>query len=155
MDPLDGPTGVAIAKLAESKGVTLISYDRAIFQGTKTYYVSFDNEQVGELIGTGLQCTASRPGRSPSPRSYVLNGGEDTDPNAISFATGYNKVVWGQPAKTVAAGATNSAGVHAGWRELRPRLGQHQGRHDLPAGVHRSTRRSTPRSRPMTGSPTR
>src|SRR5580658_9240762 len=26
MDPLDGPTGVAIAKLAESKGVTLISY---------------------------------------------------------------------------------------------------------------------------------
>src|SRR5262250_1252259 len=34
MDPLDGPTGVAIAKLAESKGVTLISYDRATFQGS-------------------------------------------------------------------------------------------------------------------------
>ena len=53
--PLDGPTGVAIAKLAEQKGVTLIAYDRAIFEGTKTYYVSFDNEHVGELIGTGLQ----------------------------------------------------------------------------------------------------
>src|SRR5215469_16631628 len=30
--PLDGPTGVAIAKEAQSKGVTLIAYDRAIFQ---------------------------------------------------------------------------------------------------------------------------
>src|ERR1700679_2913986 len=41
--PLDGPTGVAIAKLAEQKGVILIAYDRAIFQGTDTYYVSFED----------------------------------------------------------------------------------------------------------------
>src|SRR6266851_383590 len=109
MDPLDGPTGVAIAKLAESKGVTLISYDRATFQGSKTYYVSFDNELVGELIGKGFQSCVSAWGVS-SPKVYVLNGGEDTDPNAISFATGYNKVVWGQAAKTVSAGATNSLG---------------------------------------------
>ena len=40
----------------------------------------------------------------------MLNGGEDTDPNAISFATGYNKVVFGQAAKTVAAGAKGTAG---------------------------------------------
>src|SRR5262249_3462857 len=59
MDPLDGPTGVAIAKLAASKGVTLISYDRATFQGTNTYYVSFDNELVGELIGKGFQSCVS------------------------------------------------------------------------------------------------
>ena len=110
MDPLDGPTGVAIAKLAESKGVTLISYDRATFQGSKTYYVSFNNEQVGELIGTGFQSCVSSWGVS-KPQVYVLNGGEDTDPNAISFATGYNKVVWGQAQKTVSAGATNSAGM--------------------------------------------
>jgi D-xylose transport system substrate-binding protein len=110
MDPLDGPTGVAIAKLAESKGVTLISYDRATFQGTNTYYVSFDNELVGELIGKGFNSCVSAWGVS-KPQVYVLNGGEDTDPNAISFATGYNKVVWGQAAKTVAAGATNSQGA--------------------------------------------
>ena len=41
----------------------------------------------------------------------MLNGGEDTDPNAISFASGYNKVVWSQSAKTVTAGATNSQGM--------------------------------------------
>jgi D-xylose transport system substrate-binding protein len=107
--PLDGPTGVAIAKLADQKGVTLIAYDRAIFEGSKTYYVSFDNEKVGELIGTGFnQCLADW--KVKSPQVYVLNGGQDTDPNAISFATGYNKVVFGQAAKTVAAGAKGTAG---------------------------------------------
>jgi len=110
MDPLDGPTGVAIAKLAESKGVTLISYDRATFQGTSTYYVSFDNQYVGTLIGQGFQACVQSWGIS-KPQVYVLNGGEDTDPNAISFATGYNKVVWGQAEKTVTAGATNAAGM--------------------------------------------
>jgi D-xylose transport system substrate-binding protein len=109
MDPLDGPTGKAIAQLAQSKGVIMISYDRATFQGTKTYYVSFNNEKVGELIGQGFQTCVSSLGIS-KPQVYVLNGGQDTDPNAISFATGYNKVVWGQAAKTVAAGAKNSAG---------------------------------------------
>ena len=109
MTPLDGPTGVAIAKLAESKGVTLISYDRATFQGSSTYYVSFNNEQVGELIGQGFEACIQAWNIS-KPQVFVLNGGEDTDPNAISFATGYNKVVWSQPAKTVSAGATNSLG---------------------------------------------
>jgi D-xylose transport system substrate-binding protein len=110
MCPLDGPTGVAIAKLAESKGVTMISYDRATFQGSKTYYVSFDNELVGKLIGQGFEACVQAWGIK-SPQVYVLNGGEDTDPNAISFAEGYNKVVWGQEAKSVNAGATNSAGM--------------------------------------------
>ena len=109
VDPLDAPTGVAVAKLAESKGVTLISYDRATFQGSNTYYVSFDNEHVGELIGTGFNACVKSWGIK-SPKVFVLNGGEDTDPNAISFASGYNKVVWGQAAKTVAAGKTNSLG---------------------------------------------
>ena len=109
VDPLDGPTGEAIQKLAQSKGVTLIAYDRAIFAGDKTYYVSFDNEHVGELIGQGFKTCVSA-WKISKPQVYVLNGGEDTDPNAISFATGYNKVVWNQPAKTVSAGATNSDG---------------------------------------------
>jgi D-xylose transport system substrate-binding protein len=107
--PLDGPTGVAIAKEAQSKGVTLIAYDRAIFQGNKTYYVSFDGEKVGELIGQGfLSCLTSE--NVKSGQVYVMNGGEDTDPNAIAFATGYNKVVFGQAAKTVNAGAKSTSG---------------------------------------------
>ncbi len=107
--PLDGPTGVAIAKLAESKGVTLIAYDRAIFQGSNTYYVSFDGVLVGKLIGEGFQACIKSWGIA-KPQVFVLNGGEDTDPNAIAFASGYNGVVWGEPAKSVAAGKTNSLG---------------------------------------------
>jgi len=106
--PLDGPTGVAIAKLAEQKGVILIAYDRAIFQGTTTYYVSFNGEHVGELIGTGFNACLTSWGIK-NPQVYVLNGGEDTDPNAIAFATGYNKVVFNTPAKTVAAGTKGTA----------------------------------------------
>ena len=109
VDELDNPTGAAVQKLAASKGVTLIAYDRAIFSGTNTYYVSFNNEFVGELIGQGFESCVQSWGIK-NPKVYVLNGGEDTDFNAISFATGYNKVVWGQAAKTVAAGATNSKG---------------------------------------------
>ena len=107
--PLDGPTGIAIAKEAQSHGVTLIAYDRAIFQGNKTYYVSFDGEKVGENIGTGfLSCLTSE--NVSNGQVYVMNGGEDTDPNAISFATGYNKVVFGQAAKTVSAGVKTTSG---------------------------------------------
>jgi D-xylose transport system substrate-binding protein len=109
MDPLDGPTGIAIAKLAESKGVTLISYDRATFQGSKTYYVSFNNQLVGQLIGKGFEACVKSWGIS-SPKVFVLNGGEDTDPNAISFADGYNSIVWGETAKSVSAPKTNSLG---------------------------------------------
>ncbi len=111
MCPLDGPTGLAIAQLAQQKGVTLISYDRATFPPSgKTYYVSFNNEAVGELIGNGFLTCVQSWGVT-NPQVYVLNGGEDTDPNAISFASGYNKIVWGQSAKTVSAGATNSQGM--------------------------------------------
>ena len=151
--PLDGPTGVAIAKLAEQKGVTLIAYDRAIFQGTNTYYVSFNNEQVGELIGKGFNACVKAWGIK-SPQVFVLNGGEDTDPNAISFASGYNKVVWGQAAKTVAAGANNSAAAPR-WSGRTSPLGGTTPR-AAPSSSRSSplTRRSTPPSRPMTGSPT-
>jgi D-xylose transport system substrate-binding protein len=126
MTPLDGPTGVAIAKLAEQKGVTLIAYDRAIFQGTNTYYVSFDNEHVGELIGTGFNACVQSWGIK-SPKVFVLNGGEDTDPNAISFASGYNKVVWGQSAKTVAAGTKNSQGDTLVGENFAPKWDNTQG----------------------------
>jgi D-xylose transport system substrate-binding protein len=126
MTPLDGPTGSAIAQLAGSKGVTLISYDRATFQGTKTYYVSFDNEAVGEAIGNGfLSCVTSWGIKSP--QVFVLNGGEDTDPNAISFATGYNKVVWSQAAKSVPGGATNSQGMNLVGENFAPGWSNTQG----------------------------
>ena len=43
VDPIDSTTGNQIQAAAAAAGVAMISYDRATFQGTNTYYVSFDN----------------------------------------------------------------------------------------------------------------
>ena len=119
VDPLDGPTGKQIQSAAAAAGVTMISYDRATFQGTSTYYVSFDNVQVGKLIGDGfMQCV--KDWNVASPQVYELDGGQDTDPNAIDFAKGYNNAIWGQAVAQVKAGATNSAGMTLVGEELAP-----------------------------------
>ena len=109
MDPLNSTVGSQIQALAASKGVKLISYDRATFTGTNTYYVSFDNVQVGKLIGQGFMDCVSAWNVS-NPKVFTLNGGEDSDPNAVSFAQGYNQVVWGDATTPQTAGKTNSKG---------------------------------------------
>ena len=94
MDPLNSTVGSQIQQLAQQKGVKLISYDRATFTGTNTYYVSFDNVKVGSLIGQGFK-TCVTDWKVSNPQVFVLNGGEDSDPNAVSFAQGYNQELWG------------------------------------------------------------
>jgi D-xylose transport system substrate-binding protein len=119
VDPLDSITGKQIQAAATAAGVPMISYDRATFQGTNTYYVSFDNVQVGNLIGQGfMQCV--KDWGVTSPKVFALDGGQDTDPNAIDFAKGYNNAIWGQKVAQVAAGATNSAGMTLVGEQLTP-----------------------------------
>ena len=108
-DPLNSTVGAQIQSYAQSHGVKTISYDRATFQGTNTYYVSFDNVQVGKLIGKGFTDCVTAWGVS-SPKVFELDGGEDTDPNAVSFAQGYNSVIWNSQTTPLSAGQTNSQG---------------------------------------------
>jgi D-xylose transport system substrate-binding protein len=106
-DPLNGTVGASIQQYAESHGVKTISYDRATFQGTNVYYVSFDNVQVGKLIGQGfLDCV--KAWNVTSPQVFTLDGGENSDPNAVSFAQGYNSIVWGKTDTPLPAGTTNN-----------------------------------------------
>ncbi len=126
VDPLDPTTGKAIQAAAATAGIPMISYDRATFQGTKTYYVSFDNVQVGELIGKGfMQCVTDW--KVASPKVFTVDGGQDTDPNAIDFGKGYNDAVWGQKVAQVKAGATNSAGMTLIGEQLAPGWDNKQG----------------------------
>ena len=119
VSPLDETVGKQIQSYAASHGVTMISYDRATFQGTNTYYVSFDNVQVGKLIGQGfLDCV--KAWNVSSPKVFTLDGGQDTDPNAIDFAKGYNSVIWGQSVAQVKPGQTNSAGMTLVNEQLAP-----------------------------------
>jgi D-xylose transport system substrate-binding protein len=110
MDPLSPTVGTQIQQYAQSHGVKVISYDRATFTGTNTYYVSFDNVQVGELIGKGfVQCVSDWGVKNP--QVFELDGGQNSDPNAVSFAQGYNDAIWSMKVANVPDGTTNSAGM--------------------------------------------
>jgi D-xylose transport system substrate-binding protein len=91
VDPLDSGVGAHIESLAKSKGVVVIDYDRLTLGGTRQYYVSFNNVQVGKLIGQGLvSCVAAWKVKSPQ---VIVMRGASTDNNATLFADGYNAVL--------------------------------------------------------------
>ena len=91
MDPLDAGVGTSIEKYAKSHGVAVIDYDRLVLGGSRKYYVSFDNVQVGKLIGQGLvSCVTAW--KVAKPNVLVMYGAA-TDNNATLFGQGYNAVM--------------------------------------------------------------
>ena len=73
VDPIDSGVGAHIESLAKSHGVVVIDYDRLTLGGTRKYYVSFNNVQVGKLIGQGLvSCVAAW--KVKSPQVIVMRG---------------------------------------------------------------------------------
>lgn len=91
VDPLDSGVGAQIESYAKSHGVPVIDYDRLTLGGTRDYYVSFDNVEVGKLIGQGLISCVSDWNVS-NPNVIVMRGAA-TDNNATLFAQGYNEVL--------------------------------------------------------------
>ena len=91
VDALDSGSGAAIEQDAKSKGVATIDYDRLTLNGSSGYYVSFDNEVVGEKIGQGLEDCISQ-WNVPKPQVLEMDG-DPTDNNATLFADGYNSVL--------------------------------------------------------------
>src|SRR5271168_4089655 len=59
MDPLDSGVGASIESYAKSHGVAVIDYDRLTLGGSRSYYVSFNNVEVGTLIGDGFVACAT------------------------------------------------------------------------------------------------
>ena len=92
IDPLDAGSGAAIEAKAESQGVAVIDYDRLVSGGPEDrYYVSFNNVQVGELIGQGeVDCIDAWKVQDPS---LLIMNGDPTDNNAKLFAQGYHSVL--------------------------------------------------------------
>jgi D-xylose transport system substrate-binding protein len=92
VDPLDPGSGAAIESNAESKGVKVIDYDRLVTGGpADRYYVSFNNVQVGQLIGQGeVSCIQAWGVKNPN---ILIMDGDPTDNNAKLFAQGYNGVL--------------------------------------------------------------
>jgi D-xylose transport system substrate-binding protein len=89
IDPADPTTGISVEKQAADHNVKVIDYDRVNLGGSAQYYVSFDNEKVGEQQATGLLACL---GSNTKPNIIELNGGTDIDNNAVLFKAGAHKV---------------------------------------------------------------
>jgi D-xylose transport system substrate-binding protein len=91
VDPLDSGVGAHIESYAKQHGVAVIDYDRLTLGGTRSYYVSFDNVQVGKVMGQGLvSCVSAWGVKKPN---VIVMRGAPTDNNATLFAEGYTAVM--------------------------------------------------------------
>jgi D-xylose transport system substrate-binding protein len=108
VDPLDAGTGARIENYAKQHGVATIDYDRLTLGGSRSYYVSFNNVQVGKLIGQGLESCVTAWGVK-SPQVLVMKG-DPTDNNATLFAQGYDGVLKAK----FSGGGWKSVGTAAG-----------------------------------------
>jgi D-xylose transport system substrate-binding protein len=84
---LDSESGAACLKKAAAAGIVSIDYDRLTLGGGASYYVSFDNVEVGSLMGQGLTKCLDDAGKTKANIIYV--NGKATDNNASLFKQGY------------------------------------------------------------------
>jgi D-xylose transport system substrate-binding protein len=87
---LNGVGATVLAK-AHTAGVPVIAYDRPI-KGAD-YYVSFDNEKVGELEGQMIVDGLKAEKKDAKTAKVVCMSGDPTDGNAAFFKSGALKVM--------------------------------------------------------------
>ena len=89
MDPNDSDQASVIVQQAKASGVPVIAYDRLIQDPDLAYYVSFNNERVGELQGQYIadQYKAGKFDLKKGATLVMINGAQ-TDNNALLFRKG-------------------------------------------------------------------
>lgn len=87
LDPVNGPGATGMVQEAQDSGAEVIAYDR--FIENADYYMSFDNETVGELQAQGLLDAMGGEG------SILMLNGAPSDPNAAQFKAGAHSVLDG------------------------------------------------------------
>jgi D-xylose transport system substrate-binding protein len=76
---------------AKQSNIPVISYDRLVTKAPDLdYYISFDNEKVGQLQGQALVDKLKKDGKSGS---IVMINGSPTDNNATLFKKGAHSVI--------------------------------------------------------------
>ena len=92
LDAFDGAAAASIVTEAKAKKVPVIDYDRLVNGGASDYYISFDNEKVGELQGTAFVGQLKALG-VPAGAGILMIDGSPTDNNATLFAQGAHKII--------------------------------------------------------------
>jgi D-xylose transport system substrate-binding protein len=92
LDPVDSAAAATMADRARAQGVPVIAYDRLINNSEGVnYYISFDNERVGQLQAESLVNRLNQAGRQ-NPQIVMING-SPTDNNAGQFKAGAHRVL--------------------------------------------------------------
>jgi D-xylose transport system substrate-binding protein len=89
IDPNDSDQASVMVQQAKASGVPVIAYDRLIQDPDTAFYVSFDNERVGELQGQYIaeQVKAGNFDLKKGASLVMINGAQ-TDNNALLFRKG-------------------------------------------------------------------
>jgi D-xylose transport system substrate-binding protein len=88
---LDSESGKACLSKATDAGIQSIDYDRLTLGGGASYYVSFDNVEVGKVFGTGLSDCLTEAGKTKANIIYI--NGDPNDNNAALFKSGYEEAL--------------------------------------------------------------
>ncbi|WP_117213275.1 sugar ABC transporter substrate-binding protein [Allorhizocola rhizosphaerae] len=94
LDAVDAKAAGGIVTNAVNQKVPVVAYDR-LASGPVTYYVSFDNNKVGQVQGQAL-IDALSAGGDPKRGQIVMINGSPTDPNAADFKAGAHSVLDGK-----------------------------------------------------------
>ena len=84
--PYNGQVLSNVVKEAKQEGIKVLAYDRMINDADIDFYISFDNEKVGELQAKALVDIVPQG-------NYFLMGGSPVDNNAKLFRAGQMKVL--------------------------------------------------------------
>jgi D-xylose transport system substrate-binding protein len=91
LDPVNGETAGTLVSKAKAKKIPVVSYDRLIAKSDVDYYISFDNEKVGELQAQALVDKLKKDGKTSG--KIVMINGSPTDNNAKLFNQGAHKIL--------------------------------------------------------------
>ena len=78
LDPVDSAAAVTMVNAAHSRDVKVIAYDRPIPKAKVDFYVSFDNEEIGEQIATSL-VEKVKSEKVPAGSGILIVNGSPTD----------------------------------------------------------------------------
>ena len=93
VDALNSGVGASIENAAAARNIKTVDYDRLVLNGKASYYVSFNNVNVGKLQGRGVVAGLKAKGMySKKPVVAELNGAP-TDNNAKLFKQGYDSIL--------------------------------------------------------------
>lgn len=101
LDPVDSSAAAGLVQIAQSQDVKIIAYDRPIPAVPADYYVSFDNEGIGEAIAQSLVDHLKAEGVEAGAGVLQING-SPTDAAAGLIRDGIDSALDGSEYETLA-----------------------------------------------------